>query len=134
MSRVLIVEDHLKLLHSLQRGLEHLGYEVVVAETGEEGLAIALSTGVDLVVLDLMLPGKNGFEILTELRQAGSRQPVLILTAKDSPEDRRRGRECGADDFLIKPFAFSDLAGRIHALLGHTASASPTSEPPPCVD
>ena len=117
MSRVLIVEDNRKLLRSLRTGLTFLGREVLTAETGEEGYLIAVSQDVDIVVLDLMLPGKSGFDILTDLRKAGFHKPVLVLTAKDSPEDRRRGRDCGADDFLIKPFAFSDLVSQLNVLL-----------------
>ena len=117
MSRVLIVEDHQTLLRSLRRGLEVLGFEVLGTETGEEGLELAQTQNVDVVVLDLMLPGRNGFEILTELRSGGFRKPVLILSAKDSPDDRRRGEQCGADGFLAKPFAFADFLLRLDQLL-----------------
>jgi two-component system, OmpR family, copper resistance phosphate regulon response regulator CusR len=131
-SRILIVEDHQKLQESLRRGLEILGHEVLTAETGEQGYNLALCHAVDIVVLDLMLPGRNGFEILVDLRKADFRQPILILTAKDSPEDRRRGRACGADGFLIKPFAFADLVARLNELLKGGASGPPSAENPPC--
>lgn len=117
MSCVLVVEDHSTLLQSLCRGLERTGYGVLSAETGEEGYELAMKQPVDIVVLDLMLPGRSGFEVLTDLRQAGFRAPVLILSAKDSPEDRQRARECGADDYLIKPFAFAELMTRVKRLL-----------------
>lgn len=128
MSRILIIEDHQKLLGSLRRGLETLGHEVLTAETGEQGYELALKSGVDIIVLDLMLPGRNGFEILADLRTANFRQPVLILTAKDSPEDRRRGHECGANGFLIKPFAFADLVVRLNDLLAGGAVRPPPME------
>lgn len=127
MPRILIVEDHQSLLRSLRRGVERLGHEVLTAETGEEGYELALTRDVDIIVLDLMLPGKNGFEILTDLRKAEFRRPVLILTSRDSPEDRRRARECGSDHYLIKPFAFADLAARLSELLQPFATG--TSEP-----
>jgi len=131
-SRVLIVEDHQKLLASLRRGLELLGHEVLTAETGEQGYELALRQNVDIVVLDLMLPGKNGFEILADLRKASFCGPVLILTAEDSPEDRSRGRACGADGFLIKPFAFTELVSRLNALLAESRCQPPPPEEPPC--
>lgn len=130
MSRVLIVEDHQKLLRSLRRGLEFLGHEVLTAESGEEGYALALSRDVDVVVLDVMLPGRNGFEILAELRKASFFKPVLILTAKDSPADRQRSRDCGADGFLAKPFAFSELVACLNELLLPRAPAPPSTEEP----
>jgi len=116
-SKVLVVEDHPNLLQSLGRGLERSGYDVLTAETGEAGYELALAHGVDAVVLDLMLPGRSGFEVLHDLRQAGFQAPVLILSAKDSREDRQRARECGADDYLIKPFAFPELITRLKRLL-----------------
>jgi DNA-binding response OmpR family regulator len=105
MSRILIVEDHQTLLKSLSRGLQVLGHEVLVTETGEEGYSVALSQNVDLIILDVMLPGRSGFEILYELRQASFQQPVLILTARDTPEYRQRAAEVGASEFLAKPFS-----------------------------
>jgi len=116
-SRILVVDDHQNLVESLRRGLERVGNSVVTAATGEDGLRLALAQNIEIVILDLMLPGKSGFEVLAELRLRGFHQPVLILSAKDSPEDRERARECGANDFLIKPFAFTDLVSRLNDLL-----------------
>ena len=131
---ILIIEDHPHLLDSLQRGLEVLKYDVLTAETGEEGLPLALNQPVDLVVLDLMLPGKSGFDVLQELRQTGFPKPILILTAKDAPGDRLRSRELGADGFLTKPFAFSELAAKIHELRARAETAASPQEEPPCAD
>lgn len=131
MRRVLIVEDHQKLLRSLRRGLELHGFEVLATETGEAGYDLALTQNVDALILDLMLPDRNGFEILRDLRQAGFHKPVLILTAKDSPEDRRRGQSCGADGFMAKPFAFSDLLTRLNELLQRTDAAETAVEESP---
>lgn len=128
MSRILIVEDHQRLLRSLRRGLEVLGFDVLVTETGEEGFQLALASEIDLLVLDVMLPGRSGFEILSDLRRTGLRQPVLILTAKDSPEDRQHAQDCGADGFLAKPFAFADFLARIEQLLQQAASKQSTME------
>lgn len=114
---VLVVEDHRVLLNSIERGLRQFGFSVLTAETGEEGYRIALSEPVDIIVLDLMLAGKSGFEVLSDLRRANFRKPVLILTAKDSPDDRQRASDCGANGFLIKPFAFADLVERLQQLL-----------------
>ncbi len=133
MTCILIIEDHTHLLQSLKRGLEVLKYDVLTAETGEEGLPLAMSQPVDLVVLDLMLPGKSGFEVLQELRQQGFPKPILILTAKDTPGERARSRELGADAFLIKPFAFTDFAAKINELRTRGEAAS-GQEGPPCAD
>ena len=130
MSCILIVEDHQSLLRSLRRGVECLGHEVLTAETGEVGYELALTRNIDVMVLDLMLPGKNGFEILTDLRKADFRKPVLILTSRDSLDDRRRARECGADHYLIKPFAFADLAARLSELLQQFATGTSESKKP----
>lgn len=128
MSRVLIVEDHQTLLRSLRRGLEVLGYEVLVTETGEEGFQLALNRDVDVVVLDLMLPGRSGLSILKDLRDAGFPKPVLILTAKDSPEERQRSQECGANAFLAKPFAFAEFLSFLEQLLEQSGPTSPPAE------
>jgi two-component system copper resistance phosphate regulon response regulator CusR len=133
-SRILIVEDHDKLLGSLRRGLELLGHEVLTSETGEQGYELALHQDVDIVVLDVMLPGRSGFDILADLRKVNFRRPVLILTAKDSPEDRSRGRACGADAFLIKPFAFADLVSHLNELLQRAAAPPSSPKVPPCAD
>lgn len=124
---VLVVEDHPMLLESLRRGLGQLGYHVLAAETGEEGYQLAVEHDVDIVILDLMLPGRSGIEILTDLRQAGFEAPVLIVTARDTAEDRRRARESGADGYLIKPFAFTDLLSRMRQLLKCDANDAPSS-------
>lgn len=134
MTCILIIEDHSHLLHSLQRGLEVLKYEVLTAETAEDGLPIALNQQVDLVILDLMLPGKSGFDVLQELRQRGFPRPILVLTAKDEPTDRQRSRELGADAFLTKPFAFSDLADKLGELGAATQPTEISKEGPFCDD
>jgi two-component system copper resistance phosphate regulon response regulator CusR len=117
MARVLVVEDQKKHLDSLRRGLEAEGYEVAIASTGEDGLALAIREDVDAIVLDLMLPGRDGMGILRELRSNGFAKPILILTARDSVEDRVRGLDEGANDYLVKPFAFAEFLARLRALL-----------------
>jgi DNA-binding response OmpR family regulator len=115
--RVLIVEDERKIAKALREGLEAEHYEVRVACTGEEGFFLVNHESFDLVVLDLMLPRRGGLEVLTTLRKRGLATPVLILTAKDTVDDRVRGLDSGADDYLVKPFAFPELLARIRALL-----------------
>lgn len=115
--RILVVEDEAKVAHALQEGLEGEHYDVVVARTGEDGFFRANAEVFDLIVLDLMLPGRDGIEVLTTLRRRGMQTPVLILTAKDAVEDRVFGLDSGADDYLVKPFAFPELLARIRALL-----------------
>jgi DNA-binding response OmpR family regulator len=115
--RILVVEDERKIAKALEEGLQAEHYDVVVAATGEEGFYRLNSETFDLVVLDLMLPGRDGLEILTTLRSRSVQTPVLILTARDAVEDRVRGLDCGADDYLVKPFAFPELLARIRALL-----------------
>jgi two-component system copper resistance phosphate regulon response regulator CusR len=114
---ILVVEDEAKVARALKEGLEGEHYDVVVAKTGEEGFFRANAEVFDLVVLDLMLPGRDGIEVLTALRKRGLQTPVLILTAKDAIEDRVLGLDSGADDYLVKPFAFPELLARIRALL-----------------
>jgi len=116
-TRILVVEDEAKVARALRDGLGAEGYDVVLAAAGEDGLSLAGSGGFDLVVLDLMLPGRDGIEILSELRRSGDPTPVLILTARDTVSDRVAGLEAGADDYLVKPFAFAELLARIRALL-----------------
>ena len=116
MARILVVEDQKKLLGSLKRGLEAEGYEVVMAATGPDGLAMAVEESLDAVVLDLMLPGKDGMDVLRELRSGGFHQPILILTARDAVGDRVQGLDAGANDYLVKPFAFAELLARLRAL------------------
>jgi len=121
MSRVLVVEDQKTLRQTLVRGLEAEGHEVVAAATGEEAAEKLTAVAVDAVILDLMLPGKDGFEVLREIRVGGSGPPVLILTARDSVDDRVLGLDGGADDYLVKPFAFAELLARLRAIMrrGH---------------
>jgi two-component system, OmpR family, copper resistance phosphate regulon response regulator CusR len=113
---ILIVEDEEKLASAVQKGLESEGYSVNVAFTGEEGFFLISNQSYDLLILDVMLPGRDGVEILTAVRKRGLSVPVLFLTAKDSIEDRVRGLDAGADDYLVKPFAFSELLARLRAL------------------
>jgi DNA-binding response OmpR family regulator len=115
--RVLIVEDEAKVRRSLERGLQTEGYEVVTAATGEAGFALATAQSFDCVVLDLMLPGQNGLQVLADLRRVGKTLPVLILTARDAIEDRVLGLDAGSDDYLVKPFAFAELLARLRVLL-----------------
>jgi two-component system, OmpR family, copper resistance phosphate regulon response regulator CusR len=115
--RILIVEDETKVARALSHGLEREFYDVVVASNGEEGFYRANSETFDLIILDVMLPGRDGFEILTTLRRSGARVPILVLTARDAVEDRVAGLDQGADDYLVKPFAFPELLARIRVLL-----------------
>lgn len=114
---ILVVEDEPKVGKALCEGLEGEGYRVLLAPTGEEGFFHASSHNFDLIILDVMLPGRDGIEVLNTLRKNGSRTPVLLLTAKDAIEDRVLGLDAGADDYLVKPFAFAELSARIRALL-----------------
>jgi two-component system, OmpR family, copper resistance phosphate regulon response regulator CusR len=116
-ARILVVEDQKKHLDSLRRGLEAEGYDVETACTGEQGLALATCREFEAIVLDLMLPGRDGMGILRELRSIGLAKPILILTARDSVEDRVRGLDEGANDYLVKPFAFAEFLARLRALL-----------------
>jgi DNA-binding response OmpR family regulator len=117
MTHILIVEDQKKLAASLRKGLEEEGFEVGTAHTGEEGFYLATTRPPDALVLDIMLPGRDGFEILRDLRGRGFNKPVLILTSRDAVEDRVAGLDGGADDYLTKPFAFAELVARLRALL-----------------
>lgn len=123
--RLLIVEDDEKTSAALKRGLESEGFSASLAATGEEGFFLLNSEKFDLVVLDWMLPGRDGVEILKLLRARGTKTPVLLLTARDSVEDRVLGLESGADDYLVKPFAFAELVARIRSLLRRTGGAEP---------
>ena len=112
-----MVEDEAKVAGALNEGLTSEGYEVVVATTGEDAFFLASEQTFDLVVLDVMLPGRDGFEVLRALRKRSLQVPVLMLTARDAIEDRVIGLDHGADDYLVKPFAFAELLARIRALL-----------------
>ncbi len=115
--RILVVEDDKKVARALREGLQAEHYDVRVASTGEEGFFLVNHEVFDLVLLDLMLPRRDGVEVLTTLRKRGLQTPVLILTAKDTVDDRVQGLDLGADDYLVKPFAFPELVARIRALL-----------------
>src|SRR4051794_11710821 len=106
---VLVIEDDRKILSSLERGLRAEGYDVVAAATGEEGGLQAAVQAFDCLVLDRMLPDRDGLQVLADLRQAGKTFPVLMLTARDAVEDRVAGLDAGADDYLVKPFHFAEL-------------------------
>ncbi len=115
--RILVVEDERKLSAVLTRALEAEQYEVVAAGTGDEGFARATTEAFDLLLLDLMLPGRSGLDILTAVRQKHLHTPVLLLTARDGIDDRVLGLDLGADDYLVKPFAVAELLARVRALL-----------------
>ena len=114
---ILIVEDEHAVARGIQYALQQEGYEVEVARSGEEGLDIATHQAPDLVVLDVRLPGMDGFEVLRRLRAAGAKMPVLVLTARDDEVDKVIGLELGADDYLTKPYGLRELMSRIKALL-----------------
>ena len=115
--RVLVVDDDPKILAMMRRGLIFAGYEVDLAETGEQALDKTLGELPDLVIIDVMLPGMDGLEVCRRLRAAEPRLPILLLTARDRVPDRVAGLDAGADDYLVKPFAFDELLARIRALL-----------------
>ncbi len=124
--RILVVEDEQKLAKALQEGLEADHHAVTVANTGEDGFYLASAERFDLMILDVMLPGRDGFEILLTLRQRGMTAPVLLLTARDAIADRVHGLDSGADDYLVKPFAFPELLARIRALVRRGAAETAT--------
>ena len=116
--RVLVAEDHVTLADSLVQGLREEGYAVDLARTGDDALAMARSgEAYDCVVLDIMLPGRDGFDVLKRLRREGRDTPVLCLTARDAVEDRVRGLDLGADDYLLKPFAWEEMLARVRTLI-----------------
>ena len=115
--RILIVEDEKKVAAALREGLSTEGYTVGMAATGEDAFFLLNTESFDLVILDVMLPGRSGIEVLAAIRKRGLQTPVLILTARDAVADRVHGLDSGADDYLVKPFAFPELLARIRALL-----------------
>jgi DNA-binding response OmpR family regulator len=121
--RILIVEDEAKIASFISRGLRLEGYQVDVAPNGETALDKVFNNPPDLIVLDVMLPDIDGLEVCRQLRMAGGDEPVLMLTAKDAIPDRVAGLDAGADDYLVKPFAFDELVARIRALLRRTAQS-----------
>ena len=123
--RILLVEDDVKLARALARGLRRHAYAVDVADDADQALARCTVYDYDLVVLDVMLPGRDGFAVCRTLRERGAGQPVLMLTARDAVDDRIRGLDAGADDYLPKPFDFGELLARIRALLRRGAAGRP---------
>jgi two-component system, OmpR family, copper resistance phosphate regulon response regulator CusR len=115
--RVLVVEDEHKVASALKEGLEGEGYDVVVEHTGEAALVRLKTDPFDILLLDLLLPGRGGLEVLRTLREQGYETPVLVLTARDTLDDRVTGLDGGADDYLVKPFAFAEVVARMRALL-----------------
>ena len=123
--RVLVVEDEPRMAALLRRCLEENGFAVDVADTGEDGAWYAEEIDYDVIVLDVMLPGMDGFSVLRRIRSAGRYAPVLLLTARDAVEDRVRGLDLGADDYLTKPFALAELLSRLRALMRRGARERP---------
>ncbi len=123
---MLVVEDSQKMSNLLRRGLEEEGYAVDVAASGEDAIWMAEEYPVDAILLDVMLPDLDGFEVCRQIRSAGNWAPVLMLTARDAVPDRVGGLDAGADDYLTKPFAFTELTARIRALLRRGPSERPT--------
>ena len=124
--KLLLVEDDIKIATAVKRGLEAEGYHVEVALDGDEGLWMATESSYDLILLDIMLPRRNGYVVCAELRTAGNWTPILMLTAKDGDLDEAEALDTGADDYLTKPFSFPVLIARIRALLRRTVGANPT--------
>jgi DNA-binding response OmpR family regulator len=125
-ARVLVVEDEHKVASALKEGLEGEGYDVAVEHTGEAALMRLKTDPFDVVLLDLLLPGRDGLQVLTTMREQGFQTPVLVLTARDTLDDRVTGLNSGADDYLVKPFAFVEVVARIRALLRRGGSTGAT--------
>ena len=123
--RVLVVEDEVKMVRAVRCGLEQEGYAVDSASDGDEGLYLATENAYDAIVLDVMLPGIDGFEVCRRLRAEQRWAPVLMLTARDTVADRIEGLDVGADDYLVKPFAFGELLARVRALIRRGAVERP---------
>lgn len=127
MSRLLLVEDEPGLVMALTQRFTSEGYELATAEDGERGLALGLSEPFDVIILDLMLPRKNGFDVCRDLRRRGIETPIIMLTARGQVVDKVVGLKLGADDYLTKPFAMMELLARVEALLRRSASSSASS-------
>ena len=123
--RILVIEDEKKTAAFLAKGLREAGFEVDIANDGERGLERARANKFHLLVVDIMLPQKDGWEVVSELKADGVRTPILFLTARDSVRDRVKGLELGADDYLVKPFAFSELLARIRSVLRRAPQRDP---------
>jgi two-component system copper resistance phosphate regulon response regulator CusR len=123
--RILVIEDEQKTAAYLKKGLSENGFVVDVAGTGEEGLHLAFSVDYDLVILDVMLPEGDGWSVISGMRAKGRQTPVFFLTARDSVPDRVRGLDLGADDYLVKPFAFSELLARVRSILRRGPARQP---------
>jgi len=123
--RVLVVEDHDRMADLLRRGLEEEGYAVDLAVSGEDGRWMAAEQGYDAILLDVMLPAADGFQVCRDLRDGGCWAPILMLTARDAVGDRVRGLDAGADDYLTKPFSFEELFARLRALMRRGAEERP---------
>lgn len=123
--RLLVAEDDARIARFMAKGLREQAYAVDVVGDGEAALYEAAVNSYDLIILDVMIPGKNGFEVCRELRRAGQRMPILMLTARDAVEDRIRGLDHGADDYLTKPFEFRELLARLRALLRRSGELRP---------
>jgi two-component system copper resistance phosphate regulon response regulator CusR len=122
--KILVIEDEVKTAKFLKKGLSEVGYVVDVAADGLEGLHLAVEVDFDLIILDVMLPGLEGWQVLARLREAGRKSLVLMLTARDAVHERVHGFELGADDYLVKPFAFSELLARVRSLLRRSTPRS----------
>jgi two-component system, OmpR family, alkaline phosphatase synthesis response regulator PhoP len=130
MTRILVVEDNPDLAYGLRNNLEIEGYDVDVVDDGTQGLARARAEGPDLIILDLMLPGLDGYRVLRALRDEGRRMPILILTARGEEADKVRGLRLGADDYVTKPFGVLELLARVEALLRRAAPPGESAGPP----
>lgn len=126
--RILVIEDEPTLARLLSYNLTQEGYETTVIDHGSEGLQAALQKSFDLIILDIMLPGMNGFEILSKLRQHGIRTPVIILTARNAEDEVVQGLRRGADDYMTKPFGVAELLARVAAVLRRTRSGEPAED------
>ncbi|MGA2496431.1 MAG: heavy metal response regulator transcription factor [Tepidisphaeraceae bacterium] len=124
--RILVVEDEPKTAAYLQKGLTEQGFVVDSTPSGDDGLKMAIATKYEIIVLDVMLPGRDGWSVMQGLKAAGLQTPVLFLTARDTVADRVKGLELGADDYLVKPFAFSELLARVRSILRRSPTRQPT--------